>query len=443
MLTRLTAVVRPDGDDDEAGFSLVEIVIALTVLMVLATAVSITLLDGLQISKLGRQRVAASNLAAREAEIVRNQFSSSDASALAVAAAGAVDNANPLSGSGPSVVDGTAYTVHRDVQWLPTGNGDSACDGGSLVNHPSLRVTVSVTWPDMGSAKPVRVETLLTPPKGTLGSTTIAFVAAKVQNAAGLAAPGVTVEATGPGGSFTHTTDGSGCAVFQVGAAGTYTIVMNMSGWVDQTGAENSTKTTVVSAGQLARMSLTYDRAASMDISLVADSEYPIPSPLPAVNYLRPNVPESSARQVLNSLTMTTRVSGLWPQTDGYAAWSGGCNDSDPAGVPTSGSRSAPVVIGPGAVGVVEARLAPVDITVATDTGATVAGAAITATSLNCPTTAADRQLTLGTTDATGHLKVSLPYGQWQLETTYLSKTMTGPMTPAATGVTTYLFEVA
>jgi type II secretory pathway pseudopilin PulG len=443
MLTRLTAVVRPDGDDDEAGFSLVEIVIALTVLMVLATAVSITLLDGLQISKLGRQRVAASNLAAREAEIVRNQFSSSDAGALAVAAAGAVDNANPLSGSGPSRVDGTAYTVHRDVQWLPTGNGDSACDGGSLVNHPSLRVTVSVTWPDMGSAKPVRVETLLTPPKGTLGSTTIAFVAAKVQNAAGLAAPGVTVQATGPGGSFTHTTDASGCAVFQVGAAGTYSVVMNMSGWVDQTGAENSTKAAVVSAGQLARLSLTYDRAASMDISLVAESGYPIPNPLPAVNYLRPNTEASLARQVLTSLSTTTRVNGLWPASDGYAAWSGGCNDSDPAGVPTSGSRGAPVVIAPGAVGAVEARLAPVDITVATDTGVPVAGAAVTATSASCPSGAVDRKLTLGTTDATGHLKVSMPYGQWQLETTYLTKTVTSPMSPSATGVTTHLFEVA
>jgi type II secretory pathway pseudopilin PulG len=442
MLTRVAAVVRPGDESDEAGFSLVEIVVALTVLMVLATAVSITLLDGLQISKLGRQRVAASNLAAREAEIVRNKFSSSDADALSVASAGAVNNANPLSGSGPSIVDGTAYTVHRDVQWMPTGNGVSACDGGGLVNHPSLRLTVTVTWPGMGSAKPVRVETLLTPPKGTLGSTSIAFVAAKVQNAAGLAASGVTIQATGPGGSFTHTTDDSGCAVFQVGAAGTYVVVMEMSGWVDQAGVERSTKTAVVSAGQLARLSLTYDRAARMDISLTAETGYPIPAPLPAVNYLRPNVPTSSARQVYASSSTTTRVSGLWPQKDGYAAWAGGCTDSDPAGVPTSGSRGAPVVIEPGDTGAVDARLAPVDLTVATSSGAAVAAATVTATSLDCPTGTADRHLTLGTTDGTGHLKVSLPYGRWQLETTYLSNVVTTPLTPTATGITTHLFEV-
>ena len=96
------------------------------------------------------------------------------------------DEPQPLAGTGPSVVDGTPYTVVREVQWLPVGNGASACDGGSLVDFPSLRVQVRVTWPDMGSAKPVRSDTLLTPSKDTLGNTVLSFVAVKVKNAAGL-----------------------------------------------------------------------------------------------------------------------------------------------------------------------------------------------------------------------------------------------------------------
>ena len=58
-------------------------------------------------------------------------------------------NGNPLGAPGASWVDGTPYTVQRDVQWLPTGTGVSACDGGALVNSPSLQVFVTVTWPNM------------------------------------------------------------------------------------------------------------------------------------------------------------------------------------------------------------------------------------------------------------------------------------------------------
>ena len=155
MLTRRATALRRQAQGDESGFSLIEVVVAMVVLLVFAGALSVTLLDGLNVSKASRQRVAASNLAARELEIVRNKFSSSDAAALAIAATSSVTNPNPLVGAGTSNVDGTAYTVRRDVQWLPTGTGVSACDGGALVNSPSLQVFVTVTWPNMRTAQPV------------------------------------------------------------------------------------------------------------------------------------------------------------------------------------------------------------------------------------------------------------------------------------------------
>lgn len=426
---------------DDDGFSLIEIVVALSVLMVLALAVSITLINGLNVSKQSRQRVAASNLAAREVEIVRNTFGSSETAALAVAALGAVDNANPLGGAGPSLVDGTPYTVRRDVQWMATGNGVSACDGGSLVSHPSLKVSVSVTWPDMRTTKPVRTSTLLTPPKGSLGSTTIAFVAAKIQNASGLPASGVTVKATGPGGSFSHVTDASGCAVFQVGAAGTYNVFMDMPGWVNQLGVQLSAKSQPVSAGQLARLSMTYDRAASMEVFVVTDAGYSLPSPLPAVNYTKPNVDAALARQQLASSPTGTSVTGLWPTLDGYAAWAGSCADSDPAGAPTSGSRGDPVVIAAGDTAAVDARLAPVDLTV-TDgaTGLPLATTLVTAVSQST-CSGSDGSLTLGSTDAAGQLKASLPFGTWLLSAG--GRADIAPMSPSGTGPTTYTMAVA
>jgi prepilin-type N-terminal cleavage/methylation domain-containing protein len=421
---------------DDGGFSLIEVVIALLVLAGFAAAVGATLLDGLSVSKASRQRVAAANLAAREIEIARNQFASSETGALTLAASGSVTNPNPLS-SGTTVVDGVSYSVVRTVQWLPTGNGASPCDGGSLVNHPSLRVQVAVTWPDMRTARPVTSSTLLTPPKGLLGSTTLAFVAMKVINAAGQPSASVQVHATGPGGAFVQTTDAAGCAVFQVGAAGTYTIVTDMAGWVDQTGTQHAEKSIVAQAGQLARGETTYDRIATMNVNLSTEAGYGMPSSLPSVNYTKPNVPLSTSRVVVPSSGLTTQISGLWPTRDGYSAWAGACADSDPAGLPTGGSREAPVVISPGQTKDLTARLAPLDITVLeSDGGPPVAGAQVSAVSQNC-SGVPEGTLSLGTTDSAGQLKSSLPFGEWVLSVNSATGSVqSDPFVPAASGPT-------
>lgn len=432
----MRALQRPPAADE--GFSLIEVVMAMTVLAVLAAAVSTTLIGGMGVSKQARERVAAANLAAREIEIVRNKFASSDSEAMAVASAGTVVNGNPLGAPGPSYVDGTAYTVTRDVQWLPMGTGASACDGGALVNHPSLRVSVRVSWPDMRFVKPVRSDTLLTPTKGSLANTTLSFVAVKVQNARGGPSDGVPVAATGPGGTYNQITDASGCAVFQVGTAGTYTISMDTPGWVDQTGVQKPTKSSVVSAGQLARQEMTYDQAASLTINLVTDAGFAIPrTPYPSVNWVQPNVPTSSARRTVLMSSTSTTVTGLWPSLSGYASWPGGCNDSDPAGPPTMGSQGAPTVLAPGGSGSVDARLAPMVVDVKDDAGAAAPDVQVIATSADCPGGTADLVLDLGRSDASGRLMTSLPFGRWVLSAKPGGKDATLAVQPAATGTTT------
>ncbi len=57
-----------------------------------------------------------------------------------------------------------------------------------------------------------------------------------------------------------------------------------------------------------------------------------LPTTVPAINYIKLDALASPVRQTVTSATTTTLVPGLWPKTDGYAAWPGGCPDSDPAG---------------------------------------------------------------------------------------------------------------
>lgn len=449
MLTRITRGLHRRMNRDDSGFTLVEVVVSFVVLAIFASALVVTLLNGLKVSKTARQRVAASNLAAREIEIVRNKFATSGDAALAVAAQASITNENSLSGAGtPSIVDGTPYTVLRTAQWQPTGTGETACDGGSSVSFPALKVSVQVSWPNMGNAKPVHTETAMTPLKGQLDDDALMFIAVKVQNAAGGVSTGVPVALSGPGGAFNGTTDASGCAVFQVNLAGSYSVTLNTAGWVDQTGLQNSVKATpvTVTAGSLGQATMTYDLAASMDVSVGYTAGYLPATPSALVNYTQPNVPLASSRRIVASAGSTTHVTGLWPTSAGYSPWLGGCGDSDPAGIPTAGTRVNPVVMVPGGNGVVTALLAPVDITAksGTATTATIAGGVVTATSQASPTCAtADKVLTLGTTSSTGTLKASLPFGVWKLSikvgtATAIAATNSTPLQPAKTGATSY-----
>jgi type II secretory pathway pseudopilin PulG len=434
---------RPSNDD---GFALIEVIVAFVVLALFSSVLVVTLLNGLQVSKHARQRVAAANLAAREIEIVRNQFATSGDSALAVAATASVTNQNSLTGAvgTPSVVDGVPYTIVRTAQWYPTGTGETACDGGGSVNFPALKVSVQVTWPNMGTAKPVHSETSMTPLKGQLDDDALMFVAIGLQNAAGgKVTSGIPVTVSGPGGTFTKTSDASGCAVFQVNTAGTYTVKLNSPGWVDQTGVQASTKvpSVAVTAGSLGLGTMTYDVAAGLDVTVAAPAGYLLPSPLPLVNYTQPNVNASVARRTVASAGVTTRVSSLWPTTAGYSPWLGGCPDSDPLTAPTSGTRISPVSPNPGQVLPATVTLAPVDITAKTTAGALIPNGIVTAVNQSGCTTA-DSTLTLGTTSSTGTLKASLPFGVWKLSikvgaTTFPAQNST-PLQPASTGATTY-----
>ena len=207
----------------DAGMTLIELMFAMVIFAIVAAGAVAGLTGALTTTRSDRNRVAASDLAARELEIVRNTFESTSSGPATVAAAGQVVNGDPLpagTAGQPLVVDNTPYTVTRNTEWLPAGSGQSACDGGAGVTYPSLEVQVTVTWPQMSGVAPVVNTTILTPPKNTLNSST-GFVSVKVLAATGLASPGQVVTLTGPGGTFSDTTAGDGCAVFASTSAGT------------------------------------------------------------------------------------------------------------------------------------------------------------------------------------------------------------------------------
>jgi hypothetical protein len=280
-----------------------------------------------------RNRVAASNLAAREIDMVRGEFYRSSEAPLELANAGTTTNRRPLEGGTvgqPLVVDGTPYTVRTSTQWNVTGAGASACDGGSLVTYPTLGVTVAVSWPNMGTIQPVVTSATMAPEKGDgVVTSTASFVAVRVTDAGGRPNPGRGVTVTGGGSTVSGTTDTQGCAVVQVQPAqsGTaYSARISDSGYVDISGTSNPSR----SAGTITRGKLVnnvrfqVDRAGTANIRLVTDGGALLDDETARTTTITLVASEGAGNSTQRSMQASgpiTQITGLWPTA--YGAYVG------------------------------------------------------------------------------------------------------------------------
>jgi hypothetical protein len=242
----------------------------------------------------------------------------------------------------------------------------------------------------------------------------MAFVAVKILGASGTGLGGVPVTLSGPGGSPVVVSADDGCAVFSLTTMGTYSASVGTAGYVTFDGQPSATKTGVtVTAGTLQQVNFSYDKSAALTAVFATDGEHALPSPLPGLTYFNQGLVPLGNRAAATAAVSTT-LSPLWPFSDGYSVWAGTCRQSDPT---TQGhSRPAPVVILPGGTASEALEMAPMDLDVTTTAGAPLVGYRVIATPhdpTGCTTPVAT--LTLGTTDATGHLLTSLPGGIWDL----------------------------
>ncbi|MEI2619265.1 MAG: prepilin-type N-terminal cleavage/methylation domain-containing protein [Candidatus Nanopelagicales bacterium] len=403
----------------DAGFTMIELMVSMVILAMVSSAFAYGLQLSLSVTRDDRAGIQAANLAARELEILRNEFGASKSAPIAIGAESKVNNPNPLKKVGgqndtaigqPYNLDGTKFTVVRTVQWLPSGTGTSPCDGGSAVTYPSLGANVKVSWTDSGRTREVQSNTVLTPPKGTL-ATVKGFIAAKVQGADGKGVASLPVDISGPGGSQAVVTAADGCAVFALSVVGNYTVTLSQPGYVSFDGQPSTSKEAAVGQGSIQVVPFSYDRAATLEIAyVVADGvapEYKLPNPVPSIVLFNSGLPTLGKKQVAGGVSS---VGGLWPFANGYSVWAGTCAVNDPA--VTGGSRPVPVAANPGKSEVVEVILRPVRLTFLDDQEQPIPDAQVTAV-VNNPSGCQEKTFGLGTTDVDGVVKSSLPYGQW------------------------------
>jgi type II secretory pathway pseudopilin PulG len=412
------------------GYSIVELLVAVTVFALVFAAVSIGIGRALEVNRGNRNRSAAAYLAARQLEEVRFQAFSSVALGTTTCAY------TTSSCNVPS-----PYTVTKNVLWASPGNTSTACDvpatSGSALAYK--RVTVTVTWPDMGGVAPVTSQTLLTPPAGSYDPND-GHILVQVFDRDALPLAGQTVSLTGPEtGSQVTTSDG--CTFFPYLDPGTYTATLSSSGYVDRQGNQPATQTVGVTATQISRVQFDYDRAATLSVGLVAPSGSVIPTGTSGIAMTVANsnltVGYKSFQQSATGSGTTRTITPLFPYASGYQVWTGDCADADPASY-TGGSRGAVLASNQGATTTGSAALDAVDVTVrrTSATGTLVSGAtisAIHAAGTGC--TAGETLTTTTTTNASGQLRLAVPYGAWTIRA--VSGTRTGTATITLDPVTT------
>ena len=140
---RPSLLPRPAGEE---GMTLIEVVVAITLLALMMLGLGASLGAGLRIIRTDRQRVVAANLATQQMERLRSMpFSSVPLGRTEVT----------------ETVDGIDYVVRQYVDWQDQGSDNGPCDGGTSLDF--VRADVSVRWDDMGGVAPVQSQTLITP----------------------------------------------------------------------------------------------------------------------------------------------------------------------------------------------------------------------------------------------------------------------------------------
>ncbi|HEV7460627.1 MAG TPA: hypothetical protein VGN78_08825 [Solirubrobacteraceae bacterium] len=315
------------------------------------------------------------------------------------------------------VVAGVTYTVVSRADWVSDGTGSTSCSTNGTAKADYLHITSTVTWPRMGAVKPIRLDSLLSPPAGSFAADQGTLIV-NAQNPAGQPLSGVGVTAVGPD-SLSDTTNSLGCVVWGFVHAGNYTVTLG-SNCVNHQGVNpptvqasvvgQATQTVVLECGTPAQITATF-------------TTKPLNLPVKAANAAWLSIGNSGldAPGIRTFGTGAPQASivatSVYPFTSPYSVFAGNCVGADPARYPvaTPGNPDYRALSTPTAGQNVAVSIREPAINVKTTNSANVALAGVrvraTATAQGCGGT-----VDLGPTDATGAApNPGLPYGTYNL----------------------------
>jgi Tfp pilus assembly protein PilV len=391
---------------DEAGFALIEVMVSAVLLIILALS-TLSVIDRAQsTSSNNRSRDVAAQLAQSEQDVIRQM-------PISALAGGYHPDDAPIS------VGGITYTVSSSADWVQDSGGAVTCSTSGRVAY--LKSTSTVTWPGMGTIKPVTADAIVDPGVAALGANKGALTVL-LTGADGTGTAGITVTA----GSVSSVTDDNGCAVLANLDAGPQTLTYNTGGYVDKDSNQSVSKAVTVGAGTIAQASGLYDVAGKIHVDLANDG---------VAGTVTASWQKVSVDNTLRTTPTLFKVGtdapaytdadiAVFPFSSNYKTYVGDCTGNDPS---TYGATAGGAQVNPGQTKTVSLPMRTVNVSTTFGSSApgsqtvlqVTADRSVTAMSPCSTTTYTNAGWVVGSTGAITNFKIAVPYGTWKVCANY------------------------
>ena len=396
------------------GFVLIEVLVSALVITIAAGAVLALITANTRSAADQRVHTAAYSLGQEDQARLRSMR---------------ISSLNRLEQSRVVTLGGRQYTVESAGVFVNNAQGSSSFCSAGETTADYVRITSTVKW--VGMRKPVVIQSIVSPSNGSLDPSH-GTLSVLTKNAAGGALAGVGLSATGPG-TFSGSTDSTGCANFADLPSGTYTMTVSATGFVDPQGNLSPWSTPAgVIPSTTQTLTLYYDRPGTIPVKFkyrVGSSGEYLPASADSVLVYNAEMPKGGrsygtpggARQAI------VEASPLYPFKAADTVYAGSCesNNPNPKGENPGGAPGIGTAIVPAGLTapIVEVQEPALNVTVTSNGSTAVSGARVTITDENCKDASNNKVKRVYTTNSSGNqaattngaIEPGLPYGTYEV----------------------------
>jgi Tfp pilus assembly protein PilV len=374
----------------EGGFALIEVLVSALVLAIVAAGV-MALLEATTHSAASERRQAEAHALAQEDQA---RLRSLRLSAL-----------NRLNEERSVAIDGTTFTVTSQGTFINNSTRQPAACTSGTTSADYVRITTSVTW--ARAHQPVVMQSIVSPSNGSLDPNHGTLVI-KANTPAPSSEPIASLPLSGSGpGTFSGSTDSTGCANFADLPAGTYTVTPTSTTLVGKDGQYPHSTQIGVTAGGTSTLTLEYAKPASIPVEFetrLSSTEAYKPTKLDSA-YLSDQTGTASYWTPTKARQLSFTASPIFPYSDEPTIWAGSCAGNIPES--SSGKVSRKFLAGENAATPIKLKVPAFEITVTNSASEKVKGAEIIVTDENCNDSSGSPIRRTYTSEANGHQAAS------------------------------------
>lgn len=388
----------------EDGFALIEVLVSALILAIAAAGILSLLQATTRSAAAERQHTEAYSLAQEDQARLRS---------LRLSTLNRISVENPSLSEHKYTLNGTVFTVKSEGAFINnTTRQPSSCTSGQT-SADYVQITSTVSW---SGHQPVTVQSIVSPSNGSLDPKhgTLLITAKRVGN---IALAGLGLKGTGPG-TFSGTTDSSGCANFTDLPAGNYEVTPSGTNLVGTDGKPPHAVEAGVSEGTTSTLALQYDYGASIPVEFeyrVGSSNEYKPAKLDSV-YMQNTSGSGAYWSPTKARELSFTASPIYPFASGDSIWAGSCSGNNPettTGIATYTFKSGEVAASP-----LHLKVPVLELSVKNGT-ASLGGATITITDETCSEPVERKYISESaghqSSSSTGAPEYGLPYGKYKV----------------------------